>query len=38
VYSASKAAILMMALGLREQLKADGVGVTNVFPGFVATG
>jgi NAD(P)-dependent dehydrogenase (short-subunit alcohol dehydrogenase family) len=37
VYSASKAASLMMALGLREQLKADGVGVTNVFPGFIAT-
>jgi NAD(P)-dependent dehydrogenase (short-subunit alcohol dehydrogenase family) len=37
VYSASKAASLMLSLGLREQLKADGVGVTNVFPGYVAT-
>jgi NAD(P)-dependent dehydrogenase (short-subunit alcohol dehydrogenase family) len=37
VYSASKAAALMMSLGLREELRAEGVRIVNVFPGFVAT-
>ena len=37
VYSASKAAALMMTLGLREELRDQGVTVTNVLPGFVAT-
>jgi NAD(P)-dependent dehydrogenase (short-subunit alcohol dehydrogenase family) len=37
VYGASKAACEMMALGVRSELAADGVGVTLVYPGFVAT-
>ena len=37
VYGASKAACEMMALGVRSELAADSVGVTLVYPGFVAT-
>ncbi len=37
IYSASKAAALMMSLGVREELRERGVSVTNVFPGYVAT-
>jgi NAD(P)-dependent dehydrogenase (short-subunit alcohol dehydrogenase family) len=37
VYGASKAATRMLALGLREQLGADGVVVTISHPGFIAT-
>jgi NAD(P)-dependent dehydrogenase (short-subunit alcohol dehydrogenase family) len=37
VYSASKAACLMLALGLREQLTATGATVTVVLPGFIDT-
>ena len=36
-YSASKAAALMMALGLREELHDDGAQITVVLPGFVDT-
>jgi len=36
-YSASKAASMMVALGLREALAARGVSVTSVFPGFTNT-
>ena len=36
-YSASKAAALMLALGLREELREAGVQVTVVLPGFVDT-
>jgi NAD(P)-dependent dehydrogenase (short-subunit alcohol dehydrogenase family) len=37
VYSASKAACLMLALGLREELSASGGTVTVVLPGFIDT-
>jgi NAD(P)-dependent dehydrogenase (short-subunit alcohol dehydrogenase family) len=37
IYSASKAAGMMLAAGLRSELKADGVAVTVSFPGFVDT-
>ena len=37
VYGASKAATRMLALGLREQLAADGVVVTISHPGFIDT-
>src|SRR3954471_4512752 len=37
VYGASKAAARMLALALREQLAADGVGVTTSHPGFIDT-
>lgn len=36
-YSASKAAALMTALAVREQLRAEGTTVTLVLPGFVDT-
>jgi NAD(P)-dependent dehydrogenase (short-subunit alcohol dehydrogenase family) len=36
-YSGSKAAATMMASALREAMRADGVTVTNVFPGFTDT-
>lgn len=36
-YSASKAAATMMAAAMRESLRADGMTVTNVFPGFTDT-
>jgi len=36
-YSGSKAAATMMAAALRESMRADGVTVTNVFPGFTDT-
>lgn len=36
-YSASKSAATMMAAALRESLRADGMTVTNVFPGFTDT-
>jgi NAD(P)-dependent dehydrogenase (short-subunit alcohol dehydrogenase family) len=37
VYGASKAAARMLALGLRQQMGADGVVVTTSHPGFVDT-
>lgn len=37
VYSASKAACLMLALGLREELRDGGATVTVVLPGFIDT-
>jgi NAD(P)-dependent dehydrogenase (short-subunit alcohol dehydrogenase family) len=37
VYGASKAAARMLALGLREQLRASGVVVTTSHPGFIDT-
>ena len=37
VYGASKAAMRMLALGLREQLKGGGVVVTTSHPGFIDT-
>jgi short-subunit dehydrogenase len=37
VYGASKAAARMLALGVREQLRGDGVVVTTSHPGFVDT-
>lgn len=37
VYSASKAACLMLALGLREELRDSGATVTVVLPGFIDT-
>jgi NAD(P)-dependent dehydrogenase (short-subunit alcohol dehydrogenase family) len=36
-YSASKAAGWMLAAAMREALRADGVRVTSVFPGFTDT-
>ena len=36
-YSASKAASMMLALGIREALQPSGVRVTSVFPGFTNT-
>jgi NAD(P)-dependent dehydrogenase (short-subunit alcohol dehydrogenase family) len=37
MYSASKAACLMLALGLREELQVHGATVTAVLPGFIDT-
>ena len=37
IYSASKAACLMLALGLREELRDGGGTVTVVLPGFIDT-
>ncbi|MGY1815837.1 SDR family NAD(P)-dependent oxidoreductase [Blastococcus sp. SYSU D00820] len=37
LYSASKAAAMMVAQGVRAELAADGVTVTNVYPGYVDT-
>lgn len=37
VYSASKAAVRVYADGLRRLLRADGIGVTTVLPGFIDT-
>ena len=36
-YSASKAASMMVALGLHEVLRARGISVTSVYPGFTNT-
>lgn len=36
VYSATKFGLRGFALGLREDLHADGVGVSAVFPGFIS--
>ena len=38
VYGASKAAVRMLALGVRQELRDDGVVVTTSHPGFVDTG
>jgi NAD(P)-dependent dehydrogenase (short-subunit alcohol dehydrogenase family) len=38
VYGASKAAVRMLALGVRQELRGDGVVVTTSHPGFVDTG
>jgi NAD(P)-dependent dehydrogenase (short-subunit alcohol dehydrogenase family) len=38
IYSASKAACLMLALAVREELRGDGATVTTVLPGFIDTG
>jgi short-subunit dehydrogenase len=38
VYSATKAAVESFAVVLREELRADGVGVSTVLPGVVDTG
>jgi NAD(P)-dependent dehydrogenase (short-subunit alcohol dehydrogenase family) len=37
LYSASKAACLMLALGVGEELRSGGAAVTNVLPGFIDT-
>ena len=37
MYSASKAACLMLALAAREELRDDGTTVTTVLPGFMDT-
>ncbi len=37
VYSASKAAVRIYADGLRRLLRAEGIGVTTVLPGFIDT-
>ncbi len=37
LYSASKAASMMLGLGLRESLAPMGLTVTNVYPGFTNT-
>jgi NAD(P)-dependent dehydrogenase (short-subunit alcohol dehydrogenase family) len=37
IYSASKAAAMMLAMAVRSELKADGVVVTSSFPGFIDT-
>lgn len=37
IYCASKSACAMMALGARNELAPDGVGVTLVYPGYVDT-
>ncbi len=37
LYSASKAACLMLALGVGEELRASGATVTSVLPGFIDT-
>lgn len=36
VYSATKFGLRGFALGLRDDLRASGVGVTTVFPGFIS--
>lgn len=36
-YSASKAGIIAYGLGLREALREDGIGVSVICPGYVAT-
>ncbi|HEY4278927.1 MAG TPA: SDR family NAD(P)-dependent oxidoreductase [Conexibacter sp.] len=35
LYSATKFGLRGFALGLREDMRADGVGVSTVFPGFI---
>ena len=37
IYSASKAAAMMLAMGVRAELQAAGVVVTSSFPGFIDT-
>jgi NAD(P)-dependent dehydrogenase (short-subunit alcohol dehydrogenase family) len=37
IYSASKAAAMMLAMGVRAEFKAAGVVVTSSFPGFIDT-
>jgi NAD(P)-dependent dehydrogenase (short-subunit alcohol dehydrogenase family) len=37
IYSASKAAAMMLASGVRAELKADEVVVTSSYPGFIDT-
>lgn len=37
IYSASKAAAMMLAAGVRAELRSDDVTVTSAFPGFVDT-
>ena len=37
IYSASKAAALMLALGVREELRESGATVTVALPGFIDT-
>jgi NAD(P)-dependent dehydrogenase (short-subunit alcohol dehydrogenase family) len=37
IYSASKAAAMMLAAGVRAELRGDAVTVTSAFPGFVDT-
>jgi NAD(P)-dependent dehydrogenase (short-subunit alcohol dehydrogenase family) len=37
IYSASKAAAMMLAAGLRYELRADAVTVTSAYPGFIDT-
>ena len=37
MYSASKSAATFMGMGLREQMRAVGVKVSNVHPGFTNT-
>jgi NAD(P)-dependent dehydrogenase (short-subunit alcohol dehydrogenase family) len=37
IYSASKAAAMMLAMGVRSELKPDGVVVTSSFPGVIDT-
>jgi NAD(P)-dependent dehydrogenase (short-subunit alcohol dehydrogenase family) len=37
LYSATKAACMMLALGVREELRAGGATVTAVLPGFIDT-
>ena len=37
MYSASKAACLMLALAVREELRGNGTTVTTVLPGFMST-
>jgi len=36
-YSATKAAVLMLSESLRAEMKAHGVGVSAICPGFIAT-
>jgi uncharacterized protein len=36
VYSATKAGLRALALGIRDDLHGSGVGVTTVFPGFIS--
>jgi len=37
IYSASKAASMMLAMGVRAEIKGGGVVVTSSFPGFIDT-
>jgi NAD(P)-dependent dehydrogenase (short-subunit alcohol dehydrogenase family) len=37
IYSASKAAAMMLATGVRAELRTAGVTVTSTFPGFIDT-